>query len=250
MIRPFDTRLSTAEIRPWRQAAARARARSRRLALKSALSGEVNYSVLFASTGPMADNSLDSIKTALAENPCLRPITPRSRAGDRPGGAPQRANTQRVSGSRHDNGEPYEMAETRFTWCGQEIIFPRVPGSPSSGAIIATRDSTPRCAAEEARQRPKLAVVDDPDTEDTARSGEQADKLEKRIDAALGFLGGQQRSIGRVVLTTLQSRVAVSWRDRRETQADVFAASDFASSSSDRARKDHGPSTWPCGATT
>ena len=200
-----------------------------RLALKSALSGEVNYSVLFASTGPMADNSLDSIKTALAENPLL--------AADYPEvcvpvialeGAPQRANTQRVSGSRHDNGEPYEMAETRFTWCGQEIIFPRVPGSPSSGAIIATRglDAAVR-GLKKRGKRPKLAVVDDPDTEDTARSGEQADKLEKRIDAALGFLGGQQRSIGRVVLTTLQSRVAVSWRLTDEKLKPTFRGKRF-----------------------
>jgi hypothetical protein len=132
-----------------------------RLLLKSALSGEVNYSVLFASTGPMADNSLDSIKTAIADNPLL--------AADYPEvcvpvialeGAPQRANTQRVSGERHDNGELYEMAETRFSWCGQEVIFPKVPGSPSAGAIIATRglDAAVRGLKKKGK-RPKLAIV-------------------------------------------------------------------------------------------
>ena len=184
-----------------------------RLVLKSALEGTVNYAVLFASTGPMADNSLDSIKTAITENPLL--------AADYPEvcvpvialeGAPQRANTQRVSGNRHDNGQPYEMAETRFTWCGQEIIFPRVPGSPSAGFIIATRglDAAVR-GLKKRGKRPKLAVIDDPDTEETAASEEQAKKLGKRIDAAIGFLGGQQRAIGRVILTTIQSRTAISW---------------------------------------
>lgn len=185
-----------------------------RILLKRTLTGEVNYSVLFAATGTMADNSLDSIKTAITENPLL--------AADYPEvcvpvialeGAPQRANTQRVNGFRHDNGKPYEMAESRFSWCGQEIIFPNVPGSPSARSIIATRglDAAVR-GLKKRGKRPRLAIIDDPDTEDTARSEDQARKLETRIDSAIGGLGGQQRGIGRVMLTTLQSRIAVSYK--------------------------------------
>lgn len=183
-------------------------------AIKAHVTGEVSYTVLFASTGPMAENILDSIDTALTENDRLLADYPEVCIPVRElQGAPQRANTQRANGVRLDNGEPYEMAELSYSWCGNELIFPRVPGSPSAGSIIATRglDAAVR-GLKKRGKRPQLAIIDDPDTEDTARSEEQAAKLEKRIDAAIGGLGGQKRSIGRVILTTLQSRKAVSFR--------------------------------------
>jgi len=186
---------------------------SERLLLKYTLTGEVNYSVLFAASGTMAENSLDAIKTAIADNVRL--------AADYPEvcipvqsleGAPQRANTMRVRGHRFDDGKPYDMVQCKFSWCGQEIIFPDVPGSPSARAIIATRglDAAVR-GLKKRGKRPKIAVIDDPDTEDTARSEEQAKKLERRIDAAIGGLGGQQRGVGRVMITTCQSRIAASY---------------------------------------
>lgn len=185
-----------------------------RLVLKYTLQGVVSFSVLFAATGGMAENSLDTIKTAIEENPLLAEDYPEVcipvQALE---GAPQRAGSQVVSGFRHDNGRPYEMARTKFSWCGQEIILPRVPGSPAAGAIIATRglDAAVR-GLKKRGKRPQLAVIDDPDTEDTARSEDQAKKLRDRIDRAIGGSGGQQRGIGRVLLTTLQSRIAVSYQ--------------------------------------
>lgn len=187
---------------------------SERLLLKCALTGEVNYTVLFAASGQMADNSIDALRQAIAENDRLADDYPEVCVPVRElENTPQRANTQKASGNRHDNGEPYEMAELHYTWCGQELIFPKTPGSPSAGSIIATRglDAAVR-GLKKRGKRPKLALIDDPDTEDTSRSEEQADKLSRRIDAAIGGLGGQKRGIGRVLLTTLQSRIAVSYR--------------------------------------
>lgn len=187
---------------------------SERLLLKCALTGEVNYTVLFAASGQMADNSIDALRQAIAENDRLADDYPEVCVPVRElENTPQRANTQKASGNRHDNGQSYEMAELHYTWCGQELIFPKTPGSPSAGAIIATRglDAAVR-GLKKRGKRPKLAVIDDPDTEDTSRSEEQADKLARRIDAAIGGLGGQKRGIGRVLLTTLQSRIAVSYR--------------------------------------
>jgi len=162
----------------------------------------------------MAENILDSIDTAITENERLFDDYPEVCFPVRElHGAPQRANTQRANGIRWDNGQPYEMAELSYSWCGNELIFPKVPGSPSAGSIIATRglDAAVR-GLKKGGMRPSLAVIDDPDTEDTARSEEQAQKLEKRIDAAIGGLGGQKRGIGRLMLTTLQSRVAASYK--------------------------------------
>lgn len=187
---------------------------TKRMILKGILQGLIPYAVIFASTGPMAEAILDDINAYVAENPLL--------LADYPEvcypvqcleNTPQRANSQRMSGVRFDNQQPFEVAELSYRWCGSELIFPSTPGAPSSGAIIATRglDAAVRGLTRYGR-RPSIAVIDDPDTETTAQSEEQATKLEKRIDAAIGGLGSQRRSIGRVMLTTLQSRIAVSFK--------------------------------------
>lgn len=195
-----------------------------RLALKYVLTGECNYVVLFASTGPMAENILDSINTYINDNELLAVDYPEVCVPVRElQGAPQRARSQVASGFRHDTGAAFEMAELNYAWCGNELIFPSVPGSPSGKAIIATRglDAAVR-GLKKRGKRPKLAIVDDPDTEDTARSKDQAIKLEKRIDAAIGGLGGQRRAVGRVILTTLQSRIAVSYKLTDAKQKPTF----------------------------
>jgi hypothetical protein len=183
-----------------------------RLILKYHLQGKVDYSVIFQASAELAENCLDSIKTAIERNVLLRqdypevciPVIALE-------GASQRAGTQRVSGHRHDTGKAFEMASSKFTWSGDEIIFPDVPGSPSARSIIATRglDATVR-GLKKRGKRPKIAVIDDPDTEDTSRSREQAEKLEMRIEAAIGGLGGQRKRIGRVIISTIQSPISVS----------------------------------------
>jgi len=195
-----------------------------RRVLKTSLTGEVNYSVLFAASGQMAENSIDTLRNTIADNDRLCDDYPEVCIPVRElENTPQRANTQKASGNRHDNGQPYEMAALHYTWCGQELIFPMVPGSPSAGAIIATRglDAAVR-GLKKRGKRPKLAIIDDPDTEDSSRSEEQAKKLEKRIDAAIGGLGGQRRGIGRVMLTTIQSRISVSFKFTDPKQKPTF----------------------------
>ena len=197
---------------------------TKRMVLKGILQGLVPYAVIFASTGPMAEAILDDINSYVSENPLLladypevcHPVISLERT-------PQRANTQRMSGNRFDNGEPFEYAELSYRWCGSELIFPATPGAPASGAIIATRglDAAVRGLTRYGR-RPSIAVIDDPDTETTASSEEQAAKLEKRIDAAIGGLGSQRRSIGRVMLTTIQSRISVSYKYTEPTLKPTF----------------------------
>lgn len=185
-----------------------------RMVLKYALSGVVDFAVLFASTGTLAEASLDSIKMAIEENDLLLADYPEVCVPVRAlQNTPQRAHFMTVTGRRHDNGEPYHRHPAKFTWCGQEIIFPNVPGSPSARFIIATRglDAAVRGLKRKGR-RPKLAGIDDPDTEETAVSAEQAKKLEKRIDRAIAGLGGQTKRIARVMLTTLQSATSVSYK--------------------------------------
>ncbi len=185
-----------------------------RLLLKYTLAGVINFSVLCAATGAAAANSLESIRDAIETNDRLLADYPEVCV---PVAAlentPNRAHYQVVTGHRHDNGKPYKQHSSRFSWCGQEIIFPDVPGSPAGKAIIATRglDAAVR-GLKRKGHRPQVVIIDDPDTEDTARSEDQAKKLEDRIDRALGGLGGQQRGVARVMLTTLQNRICVSYK--------------------------------------
>lgn len=182
--------------------------------LKYTLQGVLKFSVLFQATGAAAENSLDSIKTAVEENVLLLEDYPEVCV---PVAAlentPNRAHYQLVTGKRHDNGKPYRMASSKFSWCGQEIVFPNVPGSPAARALIATRglDSAVR-GLKRKGCRPQLAVIDDPETEETVRSEDQAKKLEDRIDRGIAGLGSQNRPIGRVMLTTLQNRSCVSYK--------------------------------------
>jgi hypothetical protein len=182
--------------------------------LKYTLQGMIRFAVLFAATGSAAQDSLESIKQELETNERLRADYPEVcipiQALEN---TPNRAHYQLVTGERHDNGQVYESASSRFSWCDQEIYLPKVPGSPSAGAIIATRglDAAVRGVKKKGR-RVDVACIDDPDTEETARSEEQAKKLEDRIDRAIAGLGSQQRRLARVMLTTLQNRTCVSYK--------------------------------------
>lgn len=183
-----------------------------RLVTKYVLQGLCRYAVIFAATGPMADAILRSIASYIESNNRLYADYPEACYPVRClEGASQRARTQRATGTRHDNGEPYEAERLRYSWCGGELIFPQTPGSPSANAIIATRGLDAAVRGLRSGKRPELAVIDDPDTEQTANSEEQAAKLLKRIDAAIAGLGGQKRKIGRVALTTIQTRTSVAY---------------------------------------
>jgi hypothetical protein len=178
------------------------------LGLKYVLEGVVSFLLLLHSTGSKAEDSLDEIKQAIESNERLAEDYPEVcipvQALEQ---TPNRAHYQLVSGKRDDNKKLFEATSSKFSWCGQQVFFPNVPGSPSAGAIVATRglDAEVRGVKKMGR-RPDLIIIDDPDTEQTVNSEEQAIKLEKRIDRGLAFAGGQQKAVARVMLTTIQRR--------------------------------------------
>jgi hypothetical protein len=179
------------------------------LLLKYCLQGVVRFAVLFGATGAHAEASLETIKAAITENQQLSEYYPEvcdcvTALED----TPNRAHYQTVSGRRMDTGEEFAQQRNKFSWCGPQIVFPSVPGSPSAGAIIATRglDAAVR-GLKKLGRRPDVVGIDDPDTDETVGNPDtQGRKLVKRIDHGIGALGGQQRRVARVMLTTLQSR--------------------------------------------
>ena len=176
------------------------------------LKGLVNFVVIFSATGSDAEECLISIKERFETNERLLEYYPEvCRPVHALQNTPNRAHTQIISGERHDTREPFEMHPSKFSWCGREIVMPNVPGSPCAKAIIATRglDAAVR-GMKRGSRRPQLAIIDDPDTQETANSEEQADKLEKKIDRGIAGLSGQKKRLARVMLTTLQNRRCVS----------------------------------------
>lgn len=178
------------------------------------LTGKVHFAVLFAATGNDAETSLNSIRERFEENDRLYEDYPEVCVPIRAlENTPNRAHYQTVSGHQHDTGEPFAAVPSRFSWCGREVRLPRVPGSVASRAIIATRglDAAVR-GMKRGKERPQIAVIDDPDTEETVNSEDQAAKLEKKIDRNIAGLAGQNRRLSRVILTTLQNRRCVSFK--------------------------------------
>lgn len=183
-----------------------------RVALKAVLQGRVRFAAIFGATGPLAANSLEEIKLALETNGYLLALYPEVCVPIRAlENVPQRAGAMILAGVRHDNGATFEDASADFEWTGKEVTLPRTPGAPASGATISTRglDGAVRGLKKKGR-RPDIAIIDDPDDEETARSIEQTKKLQKQIDRAIAGLGSQSKPISRVLLTTLQTASSVS----------------------------------------
>ena len=152
--------------------------------LRNILKGVVKFAVLFAATGNDARNSLASIKGYIATSDRLLEDYPEVCIPVRDAEAtPSRAHSCVVY------GDDFPFTRAHFQWSGEEIILPRVPGSRCAGSIIATRglDAAVR-GLKKFTSRPELAVIDDPDTENTANSEEQAAKLIRRIDRAIAGL--------------------------------------------------------------
>ncbi len=168
--------------------------------------------VILAATARNAADILDTIRTAIGENDEILKYYPEVcdpvRALEN---TVQRAKTQVVSGVRFDNGEPYSMVPTNFHWTGDRLIFPSVPGSPSAGAIVIAQglDSALRGLRIKNR-RPRVVIIDDPDTEETIHNPVQAAKLLRKIDRNVAALGSQRNPVSRLVLCTCSSRVSVA----------------------------------------
>ena len=109
-------------------------------------------------------------------------------------GSTQRQKTQTVDGEL-----------TRLHWSGQWVRFPPVKKSPASGAIIATKGLDAHIRGiKVGPRRPKLIIIDDPETEESAKSPDQVDNFV--IDRASGGSGGPSRAVSVGMLGTIQNQ--------------------------------------------
>lgn len=165
----------------------------------SVLYGHREFVCLIGSDEGHACDMLESIKTELDSNDLLLADFPEVcfaiHALD---GISNRANGQLFNGSR-----------THIGWTAKEIVLPTIADSPASGAIIKVAGITGRIRGMKFKRsdgrsvRPSLVVLDDPQTDDSARSLSQCANRESILAGAVLGLAGPGKKISGIMPCTV-----------------------------------------------
>lgn len=106
----------------------------------------------------------------------------------------------------------YRGETVRMEFTSRRIILPNIPGSPASGSIIATAGLTGQIRGLNLKRddgtvlRPSLVLLDDPQTDESARSPSQCDIREAVIKGAVLGLAGPGTSIAAIMPCTVVRR--------------------------------------------
>ena len=107
------------------------------------------------------------------------------------------------------NGQTCGGIRTRITWTDNEIVYPTIGGSKSSGTVIQVRGITGRVRGMKAAVatgeslRPDLVLIDDPQTDESAASPEQNRKRMRILSGAILGLSGPGVKIAGVMPCTV-----------------------------------------------
>lgn len=160
-------------------------------AMWAILYGHKHYLVLVGATAELAKQMLAGIKTIIETNDLIgqdfpevcHPIRSLQGVGQR-------------RGSQHINGR-----RCRVTWGDDELQLPDVEGAICAGAMISTVGIEGsvrglKCVLPDGRTiRPDVALVDDPQTDESARSLAQCARRERAIKQAVGRLCGPDQTM-------------------------------------------------------
>lgn len=165
----------------------------------AALYGHHEFICLIGSTDGAAREMLDGIKSDLENNMELYADFPEVCGPIRAlEGIANRCPGQHSRGKR-----------THIGWRGDEIVLPTVEDSPASGVIIRVAGITGRLRGMSFSRpdgqtvRPSLVILDDPQTDESARSLSQCQKRERIISGAVLGLAGPKRKISAVMPCTV-----------------------------------------------
>ena len=106
-------------------------------------------------------------------------------------------------------GQTYKGDRTHIGWTAREIVMPTVVGSPASGAIIRVAGLTGRIRGMKFKRadgrtvRPSLVILDDPQTDESARSPSQCATRESILAGAILGLAGPGKKIAGVMPCTV-----------------------------------------------
>jgi hypothetical protein len=169
--------------------------------LWAVLYGHRRFAVLIGATESAAEENLESVKVELETNDRLAEDFPEVCYPIRKlEGIAHRAPGQTLDGER-----------TRLGWTGKELVLPTVAGSPASGALVRVTGITGRirgmraATAEGQTIRPDLVIIDDPQTDESARSPTQNAYRENVLAGAVLGLAGPAKKIAAVMPCTVIS---------------------------------------------
>ncbi len=106
-------------------------------------------------------------------------------------------------------GQLFEGSQTHIGWTAHEIVLPTVPGSLPSGGIIRVAGITGRIRGMKYKRpdgrsvRPSLVLIDDPQTDESARSPSQCTTRERILAGAILGLAGPGRKIAGLMTLTV-----------------------------------------------
>lgn len=106
-------------------------------------------------------------------------------------------------------GQLYQGERTHIAWTAKEIVLPTIAGSKASGAIIKVAGITGRIRGMKYKRadgktvRPSLVVLDDPQTDESARSLSQCAQRESILAGAVLGLSGPGRKISGIMPCTV-----------------------------------------------
>lgn len=107
------------------------------------------------------------------------------------------------------SGQLYQGQRTHIGWTAKEIVLPTMPESAASGAIIKVAGITGRIRGMKYKRadgktvRPSLVVLDDPQTDESARSLTQCATREAVLAGAVLGLGGPGKKISGIMPCTV-----------------------------------------------
>ena len=167
--------------------------------LWAVLFGHREFVCLIGSDEGHALDMLDSLKTELDGNELLLEDFPEAAFP-----------IHCLDGIAHRaNGQLYQGERTHIGWTAREIVLPSIPGSKASGAIIKVAGITGRIRGMKFKRadgrtvRPSLVVLDDPQTDESARSPSQCANRESILAGAVLGLSGPGKKISGIMPCTV-----------------------------------------------
>ena len=106
-------------------------------------------------------------------------------------------------------GQLYKGERTHIGWTAREIVLPTIPDSTAAGAIIKVAGITGRIRGMKYKRsdgqtvRPSLVVIDDPQTDESARSLSQCATRESILAGAILGLAGPGKKISGIMPCTV-----------------------------------------------
>ncbi len=106
-------------------------------------------------------------------------------------------------------GQPYQGERTHIGWTAKEVVLPTIAESTASGAIIKVGGITGRIRGMKFKRadgktvRPSLVVLDDPQTDESARSLSQCANREAILAGAVLGLAGPGKKISGIMPCTV-----------------------------------------------